>query len=86
MVQPDGTKQQKFYFSRVFNSIAVNILQATKMADLLVLHPAEFMNSEEAAAFYKQLQVSAGAAADCFAAIPPRTPRVSGPRTPTDVD
>lgn len=84
--QPDGAKPQKFYFSRVFNSIAVNILQGAKMADLLRLHPAEFMNSEEAAAFYKQLQVSAGAAADDFAAIPPKTPRVSGPRTPTDAD
>ena len=84
VVQPDGTKNQKFYFSRVFNSIAVNILQAAKMADLLRAHPAEFMNSEEAAFLYKQLQVSAAAAADEFGANP-QTPRVSAPRTPPDV-
>ena len=60
--------KQKFYFSRVFNTIAVNIFLASKMVTFLTPNQPEFSDSHEAQRYYQQLQVSGAVAHDRYLA------------------
>ena len=58
---------QRYYTGRKFNSIAVNILVAHKMAEKLVAHPREWAMSNEASTCFDNLpQLTAAAAHDKF--------------------
>lgn len=56
---PEGGWSQKFYFSRRYPTIAVNILLAAKMCQFLSDHDAFFVDTEEAWDYYTKLNVSA---------------------------
>eukprot|EP00435_Cladocopium_sp_Y103_P019038 s303_g4.t1 len=61
-----GGWSQKFYFSRKFNTIAVNIWLANKMIGFLRGRDASFADSQEAAQYYSMLLITAAAAHDRY--------------------
>ena len=65
-VQTPTGWSQKFYFSRKFITIAVNIWLANKMIDFLKGHDASFADSPEAVQHYYMLLLTAAAAQDRY--------------------
>ncbi len=68
IIQENGKQSQKYYFSRVFNSIAINICQAMEMAYFLKDKAWNFVdtNVAECEEHYFRVQMSAAVAADRF--------------------
>lgn len=62
----EGGWAQKFYFSRVYPTIAVNILLAAKMCHFLSDHDAEFVDTEAAWDYFTKINVSAADAHSRF--------------------
>lgn len=65
-VAKSGGWSQKFYFSRTFPSIAVNILQCKMLQDFLSSHEPAFCDSQEAYDEYCKISVTAAACHDRF--------------------
>ena len=65
-VQTQTGWSQKFYFSRKFITIAVNIWLANKMIDFVKGHDTSFADSPEAVQHYNMLLLTAAAAHDRY--------------------